>query len=450
MQSNRNNFWGFFFALLGVIFISWFAFVYRAEAATVLENPYDTENSGSAFSFLQYLGDLEGLSFDRARFWLDPAAPHYDVNTYIGVVNCSDGSPISWLITDNINQPNTPGLTLFEASFASTTATAGQCYTAYIFGNSEGGIENIKLSPSDNDFTAAARYSASGHMSDFVDGGTALDYPMFFQLCNGACEDPVVGPPPDEISITYPENATSTADFAIFSTSYNLYSTTTNPSIFILYDTASSTIASATSSVSTALYRDYLIISTATGTAITSVVPKYHNLTIGQTYYAKAFLQDFGSCPVIGPCLNPSVSVLDESPMISFTVSGPGAMSTYFPTPTSTATSSEWVLTCDEQDGLFSKSICYVFKYTLFPSGSTLEAYSDLRDDLSNKPPFGYFSLVSSAINDINFSATSSSSTVDLSNLNAPFFSVIKEVIQYLLWILFVFWLFSKIREINL
>lgn len=258
-------------------------------------------------------------------------------------------------------------------------------------------------------------------------------------------------PPADNIQIDFPVNATSTSDFAVWIVKYSLAeATTTSPNIFILYDTSSSTVSSATSSILFPAFSDFRGVPTATTTDETYVIPKYNTLEIGETYYAKAFLENVIGCPVIGPCLYPNRELIASSTMLSFYVSGAGAMSSYFPTPTTTATSSEWTITCDPDDPLFQRSLCYVFKYLFAPSGTTLTLYAELRDDLSTKPPFGYFSAAKNAIEDINWNATSSAGMADLSAMDSNFFSPLRIVIKWVLWIVFIFWLFSVVRKIDL
>lgn len=199
-----------FFILIAVIGIS---FPFFSHAATTMENPYQTTTSTQNFGFIQYLGDLTGIEFDRVRFYADAAASYYDLNTAILRINCSTGAvvdtPSGW---NNINSGDIPGNNLYEMSFASTTGSG--CYTLYTYGNST--IDSVTLSSgSGNDFTDLA-CSVTTHPADYRCGGSTEAYPMFIQLCNGTCEDPYIPPentPFIEHTFPYDTATVSGADY---------------------------------------------------------------------------------------------------------------------------------------------------------------------------------------------------------------------------------------------
>lgn len=156
------------------------------------------------------------------------------------------------------------------------------------------------------------------------------------------------------------------------------------------------------------------------------------------------------------------------SSLISFTITGEipysgGNYGTYYPTstPTSTATSSEWVITCDPNDPLFTRSICQISKWVLdgivgilkflfIPSSESLSNFVGLGDIIKNKAPIGYFYSIKSALNNV---AATSSLAFDLATSTAalaPVLTPIKTGITFILWFVFCFWIFNRIRKLEL
>ena len=142
-------------------------------------------------------------------------------------------------------------------------------------------------------------------------------------------------------------------------------------------------------------------------------------------------------------------SIAATSSLISFNINSPYIPPTYITMPTSTATSSEWVITCDNVSGFFTQSLCYLGQYLFIPKTSDLIRYTDLWNEISIKPPFGYFSLIKNSLSNIS---TSTTSTFELSGVASlsNFFNPIKTGVSMLLWFLFGFWIFHRFRHIQL
>lgn len=116
--------------------------------------------------------------------------------------------------------------------------------------------------------------------------------------------------------------------------------------------------------------------------------------------------------------------------------------------PTSTATSTNFTMTCDPSSGLFSVSLCYLFQASFVPSQDSLNLWVGLKNDLSTKPPFGYLSSFAGAIMNINTSTSSPYTLPDLSTV--PLFSSMRSFIKTLLYLGFAFWIVYKIRNLQL
>lgn len=129
------------------------------------------------------------------------------------------------------------------------------------------------------------------------------------------------------------------------------------------------------------------------------------------------------------------------SSQITFT---PSIIGLQPPTASSTAIN----ISCDEQSGAFATSLCYLFKYTLMPSQSSLDNFVTLKNDLKNKPPFGYIPMLSTALNKIDVATTSAYFLPDVSGID--FFVKCKMIIETILYLAFGFWLLKRIAQLEL
>ena len=162
-------------------------------------------------------------------------------------------------------------------------------------------------------------------------------------------------------------------------------------------------------------------------------------------YYAKAFLDD----------INGNVA---SSSLITFRTSADlGGVkidnSYYLPTATTTASSTpeNLQISCDSSSGLIEYSTCLMFSWLFTPSDKTLNRWVELKNDLSNKAPFGYFTSLNNSINTIT-TATSSKAFLlaDLSGLNNNFFNKINSILSFILWSVYGFSLFNRFKHFNL
>jgi hypothetical protein len=298
-----------------------------------------------------------------------------------------------------------------------------------------------------------ATMEANGEAELCVDNGMASNCAYdnnvgsaYYQLCtDGACTPPPPSGP--SISLLSPVSTTTPIyDFATWSVAYDTTTSTSNGVIEILYDTTTTTLSNATSSRGWVDSRDIRGVASNSSSTF-YVVPKYGYLQPG-TYYARAFLED-NACPTIGPCLDTSITVLASTTISSFVVAeGFSFSGGYFPIPTSTATSSDWVITCDDTSGLFQNSLCLLGAYLFSPKYSDIEQFQDIYIDLQSKPPFGYFNAISGALNQL--STSTATSTYSIPDWSDTFLGPLRTSLSWILYIIFAFWIFHTFRKIQL
>lgn len=257
--------------------------------------------------------------------------------------------------------------------------------------------------------------------------------------------------PPDtsSVSIVTPANATTTADFGSWIANYNKITTSTNAFLEILYSTTSSTISTATSTNVTGAFLDVKALPNAVSSSTSATVakPEYLNTT---TYYARAFLTD-GDYQTINGQLYFIKTILASSTMSSFTISSATtSFGSQWVAPTSTATSSNWVITCDSTSGFFGNSLCLLGAYLFSPKYSDLDQFKTLYTDLQNKPPFGYFNSIKNTLANVGASASSTYAFSDFSYLSGTFLGTLRTQVGWLLYVFFGFWIFHRFRHLNL
>jgi hypothetical protein len=236
----------------------------------------------------------------------------------------------------------------------------------------------------------------------------------------------------DFIEITFPENATTTPDFAAWKTNFSIKDTPpVYGSLKLNYGLSSSTLTSF----------DLLNFEAYDNESAPANIPKALLLLPYTTYYAQANILDASS------------TVIATSTLIYFTTAGVGEFyeNNYYAIPTSTiATSTPIQITCDPDDPWYTYSLCKLAVWLFVPSPATLNQFSTLGDTLKNKPPMGYFYRVKDAL---VFSATSTPA-FNLENasttLAASIYNPLKSGITFLLWLAFGFWIFNRIRHLDL
>lgn len=229
----------------------------------------------------------------------------------------------------------------------------------------------------------------------------------------------------NEIEITFPPNATSTPDFNFWKVSGSAIEI--GNSIEILSKDSGSTawtIAGGRYLEEAGTFDNFIIIKNI-------VYPI-------DTYVAYAELRYGGS-------------LIATSSLISFNIIGSNPEYTgFYPTPTSTATSSEWVITCDPESNLFTKSLCYLGQWLFMPRQQDFNRFNDLKDALIIKPPIGYFYQIRNALLGFNASSSAAFELPQSAALSNYIFNPIKIGLSFIIWLIFGFWVFNRIRKLEL
>lgn len=120
----------------------------------------------------------------------------------------------------------------------------------------------------------------------------------------------------------------------------------------------------------------------------------------------------------------------------------------FFTPPTSTTSSANWTLTCDNQSGAFASSLCYIGGYLFVPNEDIFNNFGDIYNQIKNKPPIGYFYAITDAFNGLG----TSTAPYSLASVSAfsGFFSPIRTALAWILWLIFGFWVLNRLRHITL
>jgi hypothetical protein len=107
-------------------------------------------------------------------------------------------------------------------------------------------------------------------------------------------------------------------------------------------------------------------------------------------------------------------------------------------------------ITCDDQSGLFNYSLCKLFTWLFIPDAEILNKYSTLSDGIKNKPPIGYFYAIKNILNNLNDNTNPAFQLAQVSTLTTNIFNPLKTGISFILWLIFGFWIFNRIRYLEL
>jgi hypothetical protein len=101
--------------------------------------------------------------------------------------------------------------------------------------------------------------------------------------------------------------------------------------------------------------------------------------------------------------------------------------------------------TCDNLD-VFSGALCKVLTFLFVPTQKTLTQYSNLKDLVITKPPFGYYNSIKTAIAGLTSTTTPAFSlTASISDISI--FGTLKTGLAWILWIFFSFWIIKRIAR---
>lgn len=130
---------------------------------------------------------------------------------------------------------------------------------------------------------------------------------------------------------------------------------------------------------------------------------------------------------------------------ITFSTEG---FASYFDPYNSTSTVTNLNASCDSaNNSVFNNSLCKLFITLFIPDEDSLSQFNGITDLISEKPPIGYLSMSIDALT--NFSSTSLQTAAFTFNSNIQNFSPISSMrsgFAWLIWFLFAWWVFHRIR----
>ncbi len=247
-------------------------------------------------------------------------------------------------------------------------------------------------------------------------------------------------PPGATISVIRPENATSTTNEAYSGLFWGVSvdpaddatCSTTNPCrVAIKYWKGTSTEALADPGV----LIDYDAI--------------YSTSTIDEKYFDKSFDIANGTWSAVAYLysgFNYPLTTVVSSTIISFEITSstvPGGV-------VSTSTLAEVEIACSSGNW-FSNGLCGVFSFLFYPPAGSLNMYDNLAESIKYKPPIGYLVFALDALSGI----TNGTSSIELINASTSeafdgVFSPVKTGASWLLWLALGFFIFNRIRNIDI
>ena len=87
--------------------------------------------------------------------------------------------------------------------------------------------------------------------------------------------------------------------------------------------------------------------------------------------------------------------------------------------------------------------------FLFVPNEAVLLQFDNLKDDIENKPPFGFFLSIKSELENLQ-DATATTALPDLSAIQDNFLTPLKTGIIFLLFFVLAFWFFSRFRNFDL
>ena len=98
--------------------------------------------------------------------------------------------------------------------------------------------------------------------------------------------------------------------------------------------------------------------------------------------------------------------------------------------------------------GTIAGSFCKVLTYLFVPTSASLTQYSNLKDMLILKPPFGYWNSIKTDLNNLTATGTPAFSlTSQLQNITI--FATLKTGLTWILWLIFGIWVIIRIARFD-
>jgi hypothetical protein len=98
-------------------------------------------------------------------------------------------------------------------------------------------------------------------------------------------------------------------------------------------------------------------------------------------------------------------------------------------------------------------NVSKVLSFLFAPTQASLQQFTDLQEKIKNKPPFGYFNMITTNLNTISSTTASSTPAFDIvipSFLETYIFNPLKIGIDAILWFVALVWLYNRLKQIQL
>lgn len=103
--------------------------------------------------------------------------------------------------------------------------------------------------------------------------------------------------------------------------------------------------------------------------------------------------------------------------------------------------------TCNDL-GTIAGALCRVITYLFYPSQVSLTQFSNLKDMVSTKPPFGYWTSIKGYLNTLSSTSTPAFTlTAEIGNIT--FFNTLRTALIWIFWIFFGFWIIRRIARFD-
>ena len=432
----------------GIVLVICFAMAYPALATTIQQTNSDNETSGGGY-WAQTLGT--GLSGEVNRVSIKTKVQENEVpfnfSVFLNEYNNSNYNNANLINHFYLGGDNST-TTLQTYTFTTSTITLNpDYYYALTFkkGTTTSTIPYDYFEGTTNDLYAnGSSCNYGGWQNETINTSYCGTYwtniEDFYFVLDFA--------PPNSISIDFPANGTSTPDFNVWGLSG--YEVHEPPDYFncwthykVFYNTTTTDLLNSN------LYDADRTLGCWSGSFLLDVeLSKNNLLQFNTTYYAEAlfFTRTFDEN------YNYTDSSSTYSSIISFYINNGSFIynqGTTFSMPTSTASSSEWVLSCDPNAGLIANSICNVLLYLFSPKQADLNRFNDLKVAIQNKAPMGYLTQVINILGNFSVSSTPAFALSNASaGLDTYVYNPLKTGLTWLLWIGWSVWLFQRIRNL--
>ena len=330
-------------------------------------------------------------------------------------------------------QPNVYTDYILSVATASSTNPA-YCYTLDIFSEDPQTNFNISGSNDSDSYPYGNVYNSDG-----LEDSTVKDIYMMFNP----------EPTTDTINIIYPvNNSVDVQPFSYYRGQYtNNYSRVNGYDFELRVSTSSTPFLSNDAYISTFSDLDFTASSTkdwqaGRGSFINDV------LNQGETYYSqiRMGITDSGIWTATS-----SINKFTMAPVLNDYISDTSTTGALLNTAVTASTTPYGLnISCDAQTGL-SWTTCILSSFLFTPHEAILNNWSNLKNVIIKKPPFGYFTIYQNAFLGITTSTTTKAFLLaDLSDLDTDLFDPLKTGISMVLIISFVFGVFTRLKHLQL